>query len=185
MRRAFHALTALLLLAGMLLPGARPAGAALATNSYDGNIYALYAGNGSLVPPRSRLDQSLAAHRTAVIIYYLDDCADCKQFSAVVSDLQRSWGNAIDLMPLVTDPLQGRPDRGTTDPAHYWQGSVPQVVVIDPNGQVVFDGAGQVPVGRLNQAISQATGIALPEGAADENDRMVSINELNSEVRSR
>jgi streptogramin lyase len=103
----------------------------------------------------------------------------------VVSDLQRSWGNAIDLMPLVTDPLQGRPDRGTTDPAHYWQGSVPQVVVIDPNGQVVFDGAGQVPVGRLNQAISQATGIALPEGAADENDRMVSINELNSEVRSR
>ena len=42
-----------LLLALTLLPAA--AFAARDTNSYDGNIYALYAGNGSLVPPRTTL----------------------------------------------------------------------------------------------------------------------------------
>ena len=36
-----------------LLAGGSAALAARDTNSYDGNIYALYAGNGSVVPPRS------------------------------------------------------------------------------------------------------------------------------------
>lgn len=161
-----------------------PASAALDSNSYDGNIYALYAGNGSLVPPRSRLDQSLAAGRTAVLVFYLDDCADCKRFAAVVSDLQRRWGNAIDLIPLVTDPLQDRAADGPQDPARYWHGDVPQVVVIEPGGKVVFDQTGQVPVGRLNRAISGATGLALPANDNEDADRLVSINELNSEVTS-
>ena len=46
------------LLALGLAPGA--AEAARDTNSYDGNIYALYAGNGSLVPPRSTLADAMA-----------------------------------------------------------------------------------------------------------------------------
>ena len=88
--------------------GVQPAQAALTTNSYDGNIYALYAGNGSLVPPRSSLAQALADHRPAAVIYYLDDDAASKQFSPVVSELQRLWGNSVELIPLVTDPLQNR-----------------------------------------------------------------------------
>ncbi|MFZ9901732.1 MAG: thioredoxin, partial [Vulcanococcus sp.] len=47
------ALALSLVLALGVLPAA--AQAARDTNSYDGNIYALYAGNGSLVPPRSTL----------------------------------------------------------------------------------------------------------------------------------
>jgi hypothetical protein len=172
-------LIGLLLLLGL----AAPVRAALDTDSYDGNIFALYAGNGSLVPPRTSLAQSLAAGRTAVLVYYLDDCADCKRFAAVVSDLQRSWGNAIDLIPLVTDPLQARPTQGEDDPAVHWHGSVPQVVVIDAERHVVFDRTGAVPVGLINQAIGGATGIPLPAGAGDASDRLVSINELNSEVR--
>ena len=43
--------------------------ASLTSNSYDGNIYALYAGNGSLVPPRSSsLAQAMADQRPAVVI---------------------------------------------------------------------------------------------------------------------
>ena len=38
-----------------LLLLASPVGAARDSNSYDGNIYALYAGNGSLVPPAGTL----------------------------------------------------------------------------------------------------------------------------------
>ena len=65
----------LLLAAGLVGLGSRPAQASLTNNSYDGNIYALYAGNGSLVPPRSSLAQALADHRTTVVVYYLDDDA--------------------------------------------------------------------------------------------------------------
>ena len=171
-------------LVALLFVLASPAAAALASNSYDGNIYALYAGNGSLVPPRSSLAQSLAAERTAVIVYYLDDCADCKRFAPVVSELQRSWGNAIDLIPLVTDPLQPSQASDGADPARYWHGQVPQVVVIDPRGKVVFDADGQVKLTAIQTAISQATGLALPEGA-DNDGLSLSVNELNTEVVSR
>jgi hypothetical protein len=41
----------LLGLSAVLLLWVAPVGAVLNTDSYDGNIYALYAGNGSLVPP--------------------------------------------------------------------------------------------------------------------------------------
>ena len=176
-------LLVLLLTLGLQLGlAAAPAHAALTTNSYDGNIYALYAGNGSLVPPRSSLEQALAAHRPAVVIYYLDDDAASKQFSPVVSELQRLWGNQIELIPLTTDSLQNRPDGGPSDPAHYWKGLLPQVVVFSASGEVLFDASGPVPLLAINEAISEATGIALPAELAGGNLR--SFNELNAEVVS-
>ena len=159
-----------------------PVQAALTNNNYDGNIYALYAGNGSLVPPRSTLAQALDAHRTAVVVYYLDDASASKRFAAVVSELQRVWGNSVELIPIATDPLQNRRETGAGDPAHYWSGLVPQVVVIDPQGQVVLDASGQVDIGTINKAVSQATGIALLEGQGN-SGTTVSFNELNSEVQ--
>ncbi len=156
------------------------AAASLTNDNYDGNIYALYAGNGSLVPPRNSLADALAAHRPSVVIYYLDDSAVSKQFSPVVSELQRLWGNRIDLLPLVSDPLQNRAEGGPTDPAHYWRGKVPQVVVLDGDGQVLLDVEGQVGVDVINRAVSRATGIPLPEGEGA--GSTVSFNELNAEV---
>ncbi|MEB3235775.1 MAG: thylakoid membrane photosystem I accumulation factor [Cyanobacteriota bacterium] len=158
----------------------QPAAASLTNNRYDGNIYALYAGNGSLVPPRSTLAEAMAQQRPAVLVYYLDDAAASKRFAAEVSELQRLWGNSIELIPLATDPLQNRSDTGPSDPAHYWKGVVPQVVVFDGRGQVLLDASGQVEPAVLNKAISAATGIALPE--KELNSRTISFNELNSEV---
>ncbi|WP_416223875.1 thylakoid membrane photosystem I accumulation factor [Synechococcus sp. CBW1107] len=180
LRRAITRLVALVLLSLGLV--ALPAGAqaSLTNDNYDGNIYALYAGNGSLVPPRNSLADALAAHRPSVVIYYLDDSAASKQFSPVVSELQRLWGTNVDLLPLVTDPLQNRPDGGSSDPAHYWKGTVPQVVVLDGDGTVLLDAAGQVNLEAINDAVSRATGIALPEGQAT--STTVSFNELNAEV---
>ena len=57
-----------------------PVQAARDTDSYDGNIFALYAGNGSLVPPAITLAESPAG-RTSVIVYYLDDSSTSKAFS--------------------------------------------------------------------------------------------------------
>ncbi|MFM1811626.1 MAG: hypothetical protein RLZZ336_564 [Cyanobacteriota bacterium] len=184
-----RSLAALCLLMLTLLPipwlglEIQPAQAALNTNSYDGNIYALYAGNGSLVPPRSTLEQAMAADRPVVIVYYLDDASASKRYAPVVSELQRLWGNALELMPLATDPLQNRPDGGPTDPAHYWSGVVPQVVVLDGSGTVRLNASGPVELTRINAAISAATGLPLPQGVGQETT--MSFNELNSEVVSR
>ena len=179
--RPFSGLWALMLIVVLgLLWAPGPAAASLENDRYDGNIFALYAGNGSLVPPRSTLAQSMAEHRVAVLVYYLDDSSVSKQFSPVVSELQRVWGNAVDLIPLVTDPLQNRPDGGISDPAHYWDGLIPQVVVIDGDGRVVFDRHGQVNVDAINAAVSDATGIPMAPGSG--NSATLSFNELNSEV---
>jgi hypothetical protein len=160
--------------------GVSSADAALGTNSYDGNIYALYAGNGSLVPPRSTLAQALADGRPSILVFYLDDASASKRFAAQVSELQRLWGNSVELIPLTTDPLQNRPDTGADDPAHYWKGVVPQVVVLDAAGTVLLDATGQVDLASINRAVSRATGIPLPQG--DAAGATVSFNELNSEV---
>jgi len=157
-----------------------PADAIRDTDSYDGNIYALYAGNGSLVPPANTLEDSLEAGRTAVIVYYLDDSAVSKRFAPVVSELQRIWTRTIDLMPLSTDPLQNRNSGAATDPATYWRGTIPQVVVIGPDGRVVFDQDGQVPLQTINEAISSATGLPAPD--LSQIDPGGSFNEVNIEV---
>ena len=157
-----------------------PAQAVLNDDNYDGNIYALYAGNGSLVPPANTLEETLAEQRTAVIVYYLDDSAVSKRFAPVVSELQRLWGRGIDLLPLTIDPLQGRQPTGAADPATYWRGQIPQVVVIDPQGEVVFDQDGQVSLVAINEAISRATGLPAPDLPTI--DQEGSFNEVNIEV---
>ena len=167
------------LLAALLLVVA-PAQAVLNDDRYDGNIYALYAGNGSLVPPANPLSDSLEQGRTAVIVYYLDDSAVSKRFAPVVSELQRLWGRSIDLLPLSTDPLQGRETLGAGDPATYWSGTIPQVVVIGTDGRVVLDQNGQVPLAAINDAISASTGLPAPDlGRIDQEG---SFNEVNIEV---
>jgi thiol-disulfide isomerase/thioredoxin len=184
--RLLALLLALVLQAGtlafLLLGNPDGAWASLSDDRYDGNIFALYAGNGSLVPPRSTLAQARADGRVAVVVYYLDDCSVCKRFAPVVSELQRRWGNAIELIPLVTDPLQNRPLQGPLDPASYWKGTIPQVVVIDGSGSVVFDADGAVTIDAIDAAISGATGIPLTPGTAA--GTTLSFNELNSEVVS-
>jgi len=170
------ALVLTLLLVGLL---AWPVGAwaSLDNDRYDGNIFALYAGNGSLVPPRLTLADALADHRVTLLVYYLDDSAVSKRFAGVVSELQRVWGNSIELIPLVTDPLQGRADAGPSDPLHYWRGVIPQVVVLGPAGQVVLDAPGQVEIDTIHAALSKATGLPLPPSSSER--RMTSFNELN------
>lgn len=153
------------------------ASASLDNDRYDGNIFALYAGNGSLVPPRLTLAEALAAHRVTLLVYYLDDSAVSKRFAGVVSELQRVWGNNIELMPLVTDPLQGRADGGPTDPLHYWRGVIPQVVVLGQEGQVVLEATGQVEIDAIHAALSRATGLPLPPSSSER--RVASFNELN------
>ena len=162
---------------GLLLAWPSAARASLDNDRYDGNIFALYAGNGSLVPPQLSLADALNDHRVTVLVYYLDDSATSKRFAGAVSELQRVWGTTIELIPLVTDPLQGRADGGPTDPLHYWTGRIPEVVVLDGEGRQVFQAAGQVDLDAIHGALSEATG--LPRPPSQSQRTAVSFNELN------
>ena len=160
--------------------GAEPAQAARDNNTYDGNIYALYAGNGSLVPPRSSLAEAMADHRPIVLGFFLDDSAASKQYAVVFNELQRLWGRTAELILLPTDPLQNRKGDGPTDPATYWKGVIPQVVVFNADGKPVLNETGPVSIDAINEALSQATGLR-PQGNVTLSLNR-EVNELNSEI---
>ena len=154
-----------------------PVGASRDTDSYDGNIFPIYAGNGSLVPPPNSLSDSLDKNRTSVVIFYLDDSATSKAFAPVVSGLKLLWSSSIDLLPITTDEFQGKASTNPREESYYWHGSIPQVVVIDGNGNVILDEEGQIPIDTINKAISTATGLKEPSFSIT----IKSFNEYNSE----
>ncbi|WP_320676702.1 thylakoid membrane photosystem I accumulation factor [Prochlorococcus sp. MIT 1300] len=156
---------------------ALPARAARDTDSYDGNIFPIYAGNGSLVPPPNTLAESLEQNRTSVVVFYLDDSSTSKTFAPVLSGIKLLWGPAVDLLPITTDNIQGQQTNDPKEEAFYWHGKIPQVVVIDGNGKVWLDQEGQVPIDTINTAISSATGLEPPSFSVT----IKSFNEYNSE----
>jgi len=153
------------------------ANAARDNNSYDGNIFPIYAGNGSLVPPQAPLSNSLDNKRTSVIIFYLDDSATSKEFAPVVSGLKLLWKSSIDLLPITTDEIQGKQSNNPREESFYWHGNIPQTVVINGEGEIVLDQDGQVPIETINEAISTATGLDQPSFTI----KIKTLNEYNSE----
>nr|YP_002048777.1 hypothetical protein PCC_0115 [Paulinella chromatophora]ACB42567.1 hypothetical protein PCC_0115 [Paulinella chromatophora] len=169
-----------LMLIAVIVLTSTPVNAARTTNTYDGNIYALYAGNGSLIPPAISLSEALKSHRIVVMAFYLDDSAESKIFTPVLSELQRLWGRSIELIILPTDPLQWQDSTDPLQPAYYWRGRIPQILVIDNTGKILLDEEGQVPIELVNAAISDAAG---RKPASDQSiSRSISFNELNSEL---
>jgi len=154
-----------------------PVYSARETNSYDGNIFPIYAGNGSLVPPQSSLAESLKNKRTSVLVFYLDDNASSKQFAPVVSGIKLLWSSSIDLIPIAIDEIDNPVKKKADDPGFYWRGNIPQVVIIEGNGKVLLDQEGQVSLDDINDAISKGTGLNKP----DFDITVKSYNEYNSE----
>ena len=147
------------------------------TDSYDGNIYPIYAGNGSLVPPQSTLSESLKNERTSVLVFYLDDSSTSKQFAPVVSGIKLLWSSSVDLIPLSIDELDNDEQKTLTEPGYYWHGKIPQTVILDGKGNVLLDEEGQVSFDQLNDAITKGTGLKKPDFDLE----VKSFNEYNSE----
>ncbi|MGK7946664.1 MAG: thioredoxin family protein, partial [Microcystaceae cyanobacterium] len=82
-----------------------PAFASIDDDRLDGNIFVVYAGNGSLVPSKITLADSLKRERPAIIVYYVDDSRDCKQYAIVVSRLQEFYGRAATIIPVSIDSI--------------------------------------------------------------------------------
>jgi thiol-disulfide isomerase/thioredoxin len=170
----------LALVIGLAAPGR--ADAARDTNSYDGNIFALYAGNGALVPPSLSLAAAMAAQRPILLAFYLDDSADCKRFAPLLSDLQGRWGKSVELIALPGDAVTVNPKAAANDPSHYWSGVVPQLLVLSSNGKVLFDGAGNMQGLGIETALAEATGKPIPAQPGGDQRRQQSFNEVNSEL---
>ena len=98
-------LSVFLLLVCLFFTDTRSAFAAIDDDRYDGNIFVVYAGNGSLIPAKATLAQALAQHKPALLTFYVDDSSDCKKYTIVVSRLQSFYGKAAEIIPVRADDL--------------------------------------------------------------------------------
>ncbi|MCY4360275.1 MAG: thylakoid membrane photosystem I accumulation factor [Cyanobacteria bacterium MAG APA_bin_95] len=151
-------------------------------NTYDGNVFSLYAGDGAMVPPRNSLADSLRRHRPTVLAFYLDDSSDCKRFAPTLSRLNGEFRTAADVIALSTDSLDPAEGASPDNPSYYWRGLIPQVVIFDQNGDVVLDRTGQIPLEDLEQSLSAVSGLELPEVMTQRRTEAMEVNEINAEV---
>ena len=98
----------------------------------------------------------------------------------VISGLDLIWRENIDIIALTTDELQNELKSDLpTQPNFYWNGLIPQTIIIDSNGQVKFDSNGMVDFGNLNKIISESTGIEIE---TDSSFSVEAFNEYNSTI---
>lgn len=164
----------------LVLLGTSPAWAGLKDDRYDGEIFTLYAGNGSLVPPKFTLAEALKRDRPTLLVLYLDDSRDCKAYTAVVSQVQAYYGKAADLLPVRVDSIPPKTTYAATEPGHYYKGLVPQTVLFDAAGKVVLDEAGVVPFETLDAKLREVFDL-LPRSQSLELKRR-QLNEVTTEL---
>lgn len=166
--------------ASLLLFCTSPALADISDDRYDGNIFVVYAGNGSLVPPRLTLSESLKRKMPALLVFYVDDSSDCKQYAIVVSRLQEYYGRAASLIPISVDAIPVKSTYTPEEPGYYYQGIVPQTVLLNQKGEVVFNGKGQVKFEEVDDVLREVFDL-LPRSESVELKRR-SFNEFNTEL---
>ena len=157
-----------------------PAIAGINDDKYEGNIYILYAGNGSLVPPRISLKESLKRETPAILVYYVDDSSDCKKYSLVVSRLQEFYGRAASIIPVSIDSLALNTKYSSEEPGYYYKGKVPQTVILNQKGKVVFNKIGQSKYEEMDDVLREVFDL-LPRSESVELKRR-SFNEFNAEI---
>lgn len=166
------------LMATICLPN--DAWASLNDDRYDGNIFALYAGNGAIVPPRVNLAQSLKQEKPTLLFFYVDDSRDCKEYSFVVSQLQAPYGRVANFVPVMADAIPLRESFTPSEPGYYFKGSVPQTLVLDSSGQVRFDQTGAVSYEDVDDVFRDIFKLLPREESVKLRRRQV--NELNIEL---
>ncbi len=170
--------TAILIFACSLLL-AHPALAGIEDDKYDGNVFVLYAGNGSLVPAKTSLADSLKAKKPALVVFYIDDSSDCKKYSSTISQLQAPYGKAASIIPVTVDSLDLNREYANTEPGYYYQGVVPQTLVIDKDGKVRLNETGQISFEKIDDTFREVFNLLPRTESVDLKQR--SFNEFNSE----
>jgi len=155
-----------------------PALATIDDDRYEGNVFVLFGGNGSLVPPRMDLPTSLKREKPAIIVFYVDDSSDCKQYSGLVTRMQEFYGRAASIIPVTVDSFIDKDKYSRDEPAYYYSGVVPETVILDQKGKMVYDGKGQVPYEEVDDVLREVFDL-LPRSESEVLKRR-SFNEFNS-----
>ena len=158
----------------------QPAWASLTDDRYDGNIFALYAGNGAIVPPRVNLAQSLKQEKVTLLVFYVDDSRDCKEYSFVVSQLQAPYGRAANFVPVMADAIPAKDSYEPNEPGYYFKGAVPQTLLFDAGGNVRLNHTGAMSYEAVDDAFREVFDL-LPREESEELRRRP-VNELNVEL---
>jgi hypothetical protein len=146
----------------------------------DGNIFVVYAGNGSLVPPRLSLTESFARKLPVILVYYLDDNSDCKQYAFIVSRLQEFYGRAASIVPVSVDSILPKSSYKKNEPGYYYQGVIPQTVILDQKGKMIFNGKGQIKFEVMDDILRNLFNL-LPRSQSVQL-KQKTFNEFNSEL---
>lgn len=162
----------------LLLPS--PAQAALNDDKFDGNIFALYAGNGSLIPPQESLSESFGRNRPVLLTFYVEDSQDCKKFAGIISQLQQYYGKVAAFTPINADAIPVKASYEKNEPGYYYSGVLPQTVILDQKGQIVFDGKGQVKYEVLDDVLRKVFNLLPRTESAELKQR--AFNEINTEL---
>ncbi|BAY96941.1 hypothetical protein NIES37_08780 [Tolypothrix tenuis PCC 7101] len=171
---------ALVLLVCLFIINIQPAFAGIKDDNFDGNIFVVYAGNGSLVPPRQTLAQTLEEHKPAFLAFYVDDSKDCKEYAITISRVQEFYGKAAEIIPISVDTIPAQKTYAPTEVGYYYSGAVPQVVVLDQSGKVVLNKQGQVPFEEIDDRFREVFDL-LPRTESVQLKRR-SFNEFSSEL---
>lgn len=145
----------LLMLACLFLLGMPPALAGINDDRFDGNIFVLYGGNTSLVTPKVSLAGSLKAHKPTLLVFYVDDSSDCKQYVQVVNKLQAFYGRAADFIGINVDTLMSKSSYTRAEPGYYYEGVVPHLIVFNQSGEDVLNKKGQVPFEEVDDTLRE------------------------------
>jgi len=173
--------TRTLLLVGCLFILAMPSAlAGIKDDSFEGNIFVLYGGNTSLATPKVTLERSLERDRATLLVFYVDDSSDSKQYAPVLTRLQALYGRAVDFIPANVDLIPTKSTYTPTEPGYYYKGGVPQVVVFDKSGEVVLNQKGQVPFEQIDDTLREVFNL-LPRSESVEL-RLRPVNEFNTEL---
>ena len=81
------------------------------------------------------------------------------------------------MIALTTDEIQGDKSKSNPNqPNYYWNGLIPQTIILDSNGEIRFDMNGMVNIDDLNKIIGELKGIDV----SDSKFSVESFNEYNS-----
>lgn len=154
--------------------------AGLEDDRFDGDIFALYAGNGSLVPPRVKLATSIKQGKPALLVFYTDDSRDSKAHALAISRVQGSYGRVIDILPVRVDSLPVKDKFDPTEEGYYYKGFVPQTIVFDQSGKVVLNETGIIPFEQIDDVFRNVFDL-LPRSQSVTLKRRA-VNEVNTEL---
>ncbi len=174
-----------------------PVFASLNDDRYDGNIFALYGGNGSLIPPRVSLAQSINdLKRPALLVFYVDDSSDCKLFTPLLNQVQAFYGKVVSIIPVIVDSfnldqnlddnlepnnpnLNSEITSNPNQPEFYYKGFVPYTVLINTNYEVVFEQEGKPSFETLEIPIRKTLGLTPKVTIPQRDVKVRQINEVN------